>query len=427
MSVLQELLNIGLVRVGPDDAIFSKIKTASSAFVKTMAEDPSLVVPATLIALDTDVSEDDPLYTSVERLLVEEWNTLRNTHVDRPCEILRSIIIDSLAEATRTSHEIAGIVWNSAASRLRHGHVRIGKAREVVQRILEDASDSAETEATRRAGLVAPTTRRRPRKTVSAHPSFGIDAAISSDEVIANITSSAGPSDPTGTTINDANPYWPDSGAAWSLEFAPRMTDAVVSAINLAIDRIGRSVEEKLPGEFVALENRLGDKYDEVVQVQSGSQMRMDVLWWSESLYSPSQRLGYHDLPPSVAAVTAAIDLMSIVPPLAPASVTYVLGETVRRIARILHTDARRCITDFLADLACFRMEFGVDLAGPVCNHSRGPLICLVHDAISGRDVSSEDIRVRAGVDGGKDLSLPDFAMWIFRELQALRLVETLR
>ena len=93
----------------------------------------------------------------VEDMLTKEWNTLRNTHVNRPCALLRSIIIDALSKVTSSWPEAAGAVWNTATNRLRHGQVSLGNATDVVIRLLTTASEHAEAEAISRAGLVAPT------------------------------------------------------------------------------------------------------------------------------------------------------------------------------------------------------------------------------------------------------------------------------
>ena len=428
MSTLQELLNLGLVPIGPDDSVFEKIKTASSVFVEKLRENPGLLIPSTLIALDCDVDEDALLFSLVEELLMNEWNTLRNTHVNRPRELLRSIIIDALSEATSASAEAAGAVWSTAASRLRHGQVSIGKAKRVVETILSSASDCAETEAINRARLVAPTAKiRRRKKTVPDSVSLSVDASIEEDELIMKVVRAAGPSNREGESLNDPNPYWPNTPDEWSYEFAPRMTGAVVDAVNLGIDRLIKSLEEKIPGEFVSFEGRLRDRLREVVQYHRTSQMRLDVLWWSESLYSPSRQIGYRDLPSSVAAVASAVDLAAIVPPLAPASVCYVLFETVHRIARILSATGDQSVVNHLGDLSCANVDFSGNLSDSMTDDSYVPLLRLVADASTGRRVSLQEIHSRAGVDGNKDLSVPEFAMWIFRDLQAQRLVDELR
>ena len=84
MSTLQELLNLGLVAIGSDDSRFAKMEAAGAALVKHLLSNPALVIPATLIAIDCDADENDPILTLVDEQLANEWKTIRNAHVNRP-------------------------------------------------------------------------------------------------------------------------------------------------------------------------------------------------------------------------------------------------------------------------------------------------------------------------------------------------------
>ena len=62
MSTLQELLNLGLVNIGSDDSRLAKMEAAGQALVQHLLSNPTLVIPATLIAIDRDTDEDDPIF-----------------------------------------------------------------------------------------------------------------------------------------------------------------------------------------------------------------------------------------------------------------------------------------------------------------------------------------------------------------------------
>ncbi len=155
--------------------------------------------------------------------------------------------------------------------------------------------------------------------------------------------------------------------------------------------------------------------------------MRLDVLWWSEALYSPSLARSYRELHPAVAAVAMALDLSNIVPVLAPASVTYVLGESVASLSRNSSEGATQPLESLLTALAEDDTDFGEQLPNAISNQVRLPLFDLVAEAAGGASVPAEAVRSRAGVDPSLQLSMAEFAMWVFRDLQARRLVEDLR
>ena len=97
MSTLQELLNLGLLDIGSDDSRLTKMEATGAVLVKHLLSNPALVIPATLIAIDRDADENDPILTLVDEQLVNQWKTIRNTHVNSPRELLRSIIIQALS------------------------------------------------------------------------------------------------------------------------------------------------------------------------------------------------------------------------------------------------------------------------------------------------------------------------------------------
>jgi hypothetical protein len=434
MAILQDLLNVGLVEIGSEDSRFERIQAAASALATRFKAEPRLLVPATLVCLDDDIDEDDPMFVLVEELVIAQWKTLRNTHVNRPRQLLRSVIIDALATTIDSNAMAAGVAWYTAASPLRHRQVRLGKAHEVVERLLKNASHIAEAEAVVRAGLSAPTAREdNIQEATEDKVSLNINSTIKDDEIIVGVARAAGPQYAPKPNLENPNPHWPQQAPQWVNEFVPRMTAALVNAVNLGTSRLAQSLSENLAGPLSVFEKKLaiglselGQLRDETLQSYQASRMRLDVLWWSEALYSPSLQVGYRDLPLSVASVAAAVDLVTIVPALAPASVCHILGETVHRLARILNGDGALPIITYLHALADAKTNFGDGLPNSTTNEVRSPLLGLVGEASTGSRIPAEVLRLRAGVDGALQLSPAEFATWVFRDLQARRLVEGL-
>ena len=432
--MLQELLNAGLVDIGADDSRFIKMQDAASALASRFREQPTLLISSTLLALDSEVNEDAPIFSLVEELVIAEWKTLRNTHVNRPRELLRSLVIDALANGITDSPETAGAVWYTAVGPLLHGQTRMGKSKVFVEKLLKQARDIVEAEAVQRAGLVPPSIPKRNRK----KPTLGIaplDIAdlVNDDEFLSAVAGAAGPHYP-GTTLDNPNPHWSNAAQSWSNEFTPRMTKTLVKAVNLGGERITESLSANLNTYFASLEKQLTEQMREVEQLHSemvrshdASRIRLDILWWSEALYSPLLQTGYRELALPVAAVAAAVDLTNIVPALAPTSVRYVLGETISRVARILEDDAKRPIMVYIDELVSAKVNFGETFPTSKSSDARLRLVDIVGEASTGSRVSSEALLSRTGVDADMELTAAEFAMWIFSDLQAQRLVETLQ
>lgn len=424
--MLQELLNAGLVDIGGDDTRFAKMQSAASALAARFKREPALLIPATLIALDSSADEMDPMFILVEELVIAEWNTLRNTHVNRPRELLRSIIIDALAASIAGSAEAAAAVWNTAVGPLRHRQIRLGKAAPLVEKFLKGASRTAEAEAVSRASLASPSSTKRANESGPVeNAKLDFSNTIKDDELIRDVARAAGPQYPAGQALdNTPNPQWSNSAPAWSNEFTPRMTATLVKAVNLGTARLG----ESLGARVGTLEKQLTEHLQaDKSPSHDPSRMRLEVLWWSEALYSPTLETGYRDLDLPIAAAAAAVDLVSLVPALAPASVAHVLAEAVLRTARPKKADSKQPVLSYLDALATAKPNFGRGFPSATNNDGRLPLLALVGEATMGRRVTAEVLRSRAGIEEALGLSAGEFAMWVFADLQAHRLVEALR
>ena len=431
MPILQELLNLGLVDIGSDDTRFEKMQSAASALAKRFSDNPKLLITATLIALDEEIDEDDPFFDLVEELVINEWNTLRNTHVNRPRQLLRSIAIDSLASTIDSGPEACGVMWNVAAARLRHKQARLGKAAALVESLLHHAFEKAETAALQHAAITpSPVRRRKEKKSPLFTGEIQPAAKIEEDELLQDVARAVGPNNAQGKELSDSNPNWPNTGEPWANEFTSRMTAALAKAVNLGMSRLAESLANNLVAHVATLEQHLFDELKaiealqaEMEQARSSTPMRLDVLWWSQARFSPSQKRGYGDLSAAVAAFVAAIDLTAIVPPLAPASVTYVLGETVSGFCA--KNNLSMPIAEYLKEISESSLDLG-DALPRATNEVRVTLLELAIKATGGSIVSADAIRSRVGVDNELALTPADFSMWLFQELQARRIIEEL-
>jgi GTPase-associated system helical domain len=436
MSTLQKLLNLGLVDIGSDDSRFSKMQSASSSFATILREDPSLLIQATLIAIDEEVGENDPTLAQVEDLIRKEWPTMRNTHTNQPRALIRSIIIDALATIIDEKPENAGVFWNTAACYYKHEQIRLGKSLAIVEQLLKDANHTTEKEAIQRAELKAPPSKRK--KKISTPESIPLELNETfindKDNLLADVEAASGPSNSSNQPLQNANPNWVNAPQQWEYGFAPRMTKVLIKSVNLGTQRLAKSLSDSLSIYLNAFEQRLLDRMHQseqsniaISELHGSSRMRLDVLWWSEALYSPLLRRSYREMNLSVAVVAAAIDLTAIVPALSPTSVYYILAETVLRLSRIMGSKDSQPLVAYLNELTEAKTDFGEALPNVDINETRLPLLHFVGEASLGSKTSSDTLRKRTGIESSLDLSAGDFAMWVFRDLQARRLVEELR
>ena len=425
--MLQKLLNLGLVEIGSNDSRFEKIEAAGAALMAHLRGDPALIIPAALIAIDYDADEEEPVFNLVEEHVIQQWNTMRNTHVNRPRELLRSTIIHVLSLLAEGNPKMAALIWHTVVSPLNHGQARLGKEAELVREFMGELGKRAEEGAAAFAPPLALTSKKgTARKNADRKSKLALKSytPLKDNELITQVGRSAGPQYPTGKPLgNSPNQYWPNQGQPWAMEFTPRITAALVKAINLGMHRIFEHVKGALDDQTKSLKMLR----DDVLTEQQAGQVRLDVLWWSDAKYSPSLARSYRELQGEVAAVAMAYDLSCIVPAMAPASVAYVLGESAGAIEQTDSEPEKRSVERLLDTVRASGSALRELVPASTTSNGRMPFVELVAAAISGENITSDDLRGKAGIDPALELSIPEFAMWTFRDIQARRLVETVK
>lgn len=430
MAALQELLNVGLVDVGSDDTRFEKLQLAVSDLEKVLAEEPELLVTATLIALDEDVSEDEPLLVRTEALLIKHWRTMRNTHANRPRQLLRAILVEAIERRVDESPEAAGVVWYTSVSPIKHGQTKVGKGAEVIHQLVQESFERAEAEALSRTQVATKKTRRRKKKSLTPEE-LDLDITqkgISSDDVISSVGRALGPNLP-GHELSDPTPQWPNSGQQWSHESAPRLADALVEAVNLGTSTLSSSIESELKRILGEVVKQVSEVMQEAERKQSelsassdASELRLSVLWWAKALYSPMLGKGYRASDPGEFTLASVLDLNELLPVLPPNSVGYVLGQVIRTLTA---GEESLTLLDYVRELSQYVDQFK-EFFEQTFFEGKRPLLSLILDWNGDESEIADRLSLLSGLNPKLVLSREDLALWIFRDIQAQRLVKEL-
>jgi len=225
----------------------------------------------------------------------------------------------------------------------------------------------------------------------------------------------------------NGNPYWQSNQPTqWLAEFGERMAESVADVIDGVVSKT--AVEQAdLSEPLRALAASVTDYVDATLKAVSGAtaglQRRTNLLWWKEALFSPNARVSYRDLPPTAAAAQMAFDLHQQVPTFSPASVAAFLFEAVVALPSA-EPEKTFAIRDLVGEaqthesLAALRTA-GSDLIG--LPEGRGPVMALIaHPDAPAARTQAEFLRL-TGVPADAQLTLPAWATWVFRELQAAR------
>lgn len=425
-EVLQELVGAGLIdKLDGEDSRFEKMSRASSKLAADFRKSRHLLVPAILAGLDTAVSATDPLILKANNALIAEWPTVTTVHVDMPVMLLRGLLLDACFQAGEGSN--AAILWLVAANTLPYS--QLGREESIVHKMLLNFAGEMEKEATAlfqdvptKSSVAANAA--KPSKAAKPEASFVFERA----EFSAAIGAALGPHGVSGTALGpNPTPHWPGTNAHWVEDASKRLALAIGNQIeSLAV---GLSGQQDVVDQMMKLHLKMiRTSQQEAAEAHSraglSEKLRVDILWWFETLYSPSLRKSYRELDPKLAAIVMATDLLLLCPAIAPASVAHILAEAVDRLRRASY-DSPMELAEILNDLKSLGRQlpagwltenFKIPVEGRLCIRDTAVL------ALSAQSSDTTDLLRRATLPVDSKISLPEFAKAIFRQEQALRL-----
>ncbi|MBZ9603340.1 GTPase-associated system all-helical protein GASH [Phyllobacterium chamaecytisi] len=428
-SVLLQLLSQGLIDVRGDDAKLEKLETTAADLAALLKKDPSKTIPYVLVACDPAVRTDDEVVLSVVEALKSRWPTYVNTFSGTPIAVIRAMLLQALALSAKDEDRIGVAFVNTARNvlPLTEADNEQGVWHGVIGSLEEKIDGRAETEwATPDQISFAPMRFEAPALN---EPTVKRSMA-NRDYLKKNIQAAAGPhyhDNQTGNVATNGNPYWPQNAAQWNTEFGQRMA----SAVGDVIDGVVKSVSVELPDVSAPLtalaqsaSEYVGAAVAQVGVATVGLQRRTNLLWWKESLFSPSARINYRALSPAAAAALMAFDLHNLVPTFSPASVSSFLHEAVVALPGYDSGKEYRILE--LADEIKANPSLRA-LREHVAEPDRSQSGRMSVTSFVGSAPTLEGFAGVTGVSPDTQLTLPAWSAWIFRELQASRAVSEAR
>lgn len=424
-SILIRFLGAGLINVAGDDAKLDKLSDTAGDLALALKKSPSKAAPFALIAFDPEAPADDPVIREAVEALQKRWATYVNTFSGTPVAVIRAILLDALVQTAEDDDKVGVAFVTSARNTL--PFMEAGNERAIWADVVADIERRVDARA--EAEWATPESISIPALTFSAPEAIEISTSqtkIDKAVLAQRIGAAAGPNNAAGQPTG-GNPYWPhNQPQAWAGEFGPRMADAIGEALG-ALAKGFQFGPIDLSGPLKSLAQTVSTHVDGTLKAMSGAmaglQRRTNLIWWKEALYSPSARASYRGMPPSAAAALMAFDLHQQVPTFSPASVAAFLHEAVLSLPS-LDPAAGRPIRDLLEEavnapeLAPLReaaAQLVQDLVG------RGPVLALLGHGADRSTLDDNSFRAKVGVPAATSLTVPEWATWLFRELQAAR------
>ena len=430
-DVLLTFLRKGLINVGGDDDKLGHLRQTAVDLSALLEKTPAKACPFALVAFDPYVPTTDPIIAEVEDALRNRWQTYVNTFTDTPVMVFRAMLLDALIRACEKNDTVAAAFVASARNVL--PHMEVGEEQDIWVDIVGKIETIVEERSERE--WATPDTISVPDINFEM-PSAG-EIRIASKKVnVSNLgpkfQAAAGPSsyDSDGRRRNtEGNQYWPQNNPEqWLYEFGTRTAKAVGDAINQAMGSL--SVEDFDLPKFTqdmtkVMSEHLTSTLQTVSSATAGLQRRTNLLWWKEALFSASVRMSYREMSAYNAAALMAFDLHRRIPTFSPTSVAAFLRETVIALPTIDHAQrvAIRELVEKTLDssiLEELRTEAGRLVIAPT---GRTSILGLIGHPEAGPGINDRRFRDLVGVKPETMLTLPDWSVWIFRELQAARAI----
>lgn len=419
-TLLQTYLNNQFVKTTEEGNI-NNLKKAIDELVKQLLKKRTKIIAYTLVAIDPQISENDPVVIEVEKIIIKKWPAFKNNVTstkDKATTYIRTVILEALTELAKDT-ELATLIWLSSRNLIQH--YKLHKEEEIITSLLQLFANQTEKSGQNLWEM----------SNNIAMPSFSIpDVEVSKipshkNYLIKRLTAAAGPTsiqDGTNLPIEDANAHWPTSTYNWSTSFGEIAGTAIAASINDALKGQNKALSDINDQVNVSLKG-LDPFFKEVGKSlllnSKVTNRRSQLLWWKETLYSSILGKSYRNMSPISSAIVMAIDLSAMVDPIYPESVNYLLKESMKSIygeqvdSEILlvdlldkaskMNDQEKSLLTVLSDDQEGRKTFGTALANKLNN-------------------DNSNLFEEIGIEKDVKLTLADFSVWIFHDLQSQKI-----
>lgn len=392
-AVLQTFMRASLIDLEGDDTRLAKLKEAATALAAQFGARPiSLAIPVLIAILRDDDKNPPDAFKDTSRTIENHWSTYQSVFRDgKASTVYRGVALQALVEAIE-SHPSLGTAIALLMRNFRTA-IEFGKYAPAIQQLVETAEAAFFEEA--QAGTVPV------QKASTALPSVAKPTKVDRAKLLKRIEGAVGPHNRAGQPGDSPNPHWSNAGNPWSHEFSDRLMPIIADHIDMAISEAAKFDEKNQQGVASIIAAR--------TSIDPAIWRSMKLLWWRQSLYSVSADQSYRQLDPFEAIIHAVADLSAHLPNayeravdsfLSEAVLALGLGNDVHDIGKLKSVDskARSALDDRLA----FQSPAGLVMTGVLHKDGATP-ICM------------------------PTLTLERWAVWLLRELVAVRAVEEIQ
>lgn len=426
-SILQQFLSAQIINLDEDEN-YAKLSKAAADLTKALQKDKHKIQKAALVAFDANANPDDPLINEVKGLIIKQWNTFINKCQNQPISYIRAVMLEALQSVAKESDH-AAIIWLTVNNYLPFYSAEIRE-----RKLLEDFINACAF-AYEKGGIQKWSNGSHTAETsikLNQKDSREIKTKrIKQGWLVERLASSVGQQ--IGEEFNSQHIGTENySGRAITVnqEWAKAFGKIAGESLESAINSIANFIDEELVQ--TATSSQVQAFFDEfnkqasaiLTKIKDSSQsvdLRSQLLWLKESLYSTTLRAGYRKLDVSVSALVLAFETAALVPEYTPTSVEYFMMETLRTAQQ--RADEENPIENILSEVAKHKSSLH-QLITKASNDPAGrrTLLSFMTELIGGSTQIS-DFETLVGVPASATATWAEVSVWVFRELQAQKFV----
>lgn len=424
-SIFEILQKNGLVpSIGGNDDNYKALMAASESIAQTLLEDKTKIIPYTLIALDKNISEDEPLMEEIENEISEHWKTIRSHFQEMPIPLYQAIILQGLENLVGNDEESVSIIWFCSMDIFPLLDLN-DKERRVLGEFIGWLGNEAEKIAISKWSM-----EQQEIKLVAPKFNLKIPLAkvkIDTKKLELGFARAAGPHKiEENRQIEGANRYWPQNNQHWVSDFGKiagqhvsRVIGAAMEDKNQSLASLGTALNSELSKYFKTLGEQLKKSFSSTLNSSSSVENRSKIMWWKEALYSPKVRDSYRNLDPFQTTIAMAVDLYEILPGHFPHSVDFILREAFRSAQGDENKKIK--LIDYLKE--CDSLANGEFIKnylgdGDVLT-GRMDLGSFIKKIVHSKTNLEGEIDSSLGISGDQELSHSDISVWILHSLSA--------
>lgn len=423
-TILQQYLTLQFIPIDDESGV-DKLQKSADHLAKKLKKEKYRISQFTLCAIDPGVSSEDPIMQEVQELVIKNWPVFVNkAGGNNLVTYNRAVILEALSQLSHEVVEIAGIIWLTGSSILKH--YNLGREEEAITGWLKEIGILYENKA-REIWAVSDYKLNGKLPTLENSTLQLKNYTTNADFLKEKLHAAAGPNknNESGQVVETSgNRYWPNTNQNWATDFGNIASEGIATSINSVVKANNKEVStyvtqsnENLKAYLNLLNPYFGTLVSSLLNKSNSLDLRSQLLWIKESQYSDTLNESYRIAESNSLPFYIANDIAKIVPPIYPSSVDYFAKE----IARVSNSDVDNKIQLGVAIEAISKDRY-LQKDGPETDVQGRITLYHFVSGISKGKYKIENMTLLTGLTLETNVTKTELLVWFLHDMQSIKL-----